>query len=78
VADPIPEAELRRDARVFKALKRHKLSEDERHKLFALARGPERTYTREDYRRYQARLLELAAANRHIRTAIRPGDEGQG
>lgn len=77
MGDPIPEAELKRDVRVFKALKRYGLTDAEKRELFALARGPARTYTAADYRRFQRRLLELATATTHIRTAIQPGDEEQ-
>jgi len=60
VSDPIPEAELKRDQRVYKALKRHGLTDDQKRELFGLARGRHRSYTRADYGRFQRRLLKLA------------------
>lgn len=46
------DAELACDAKVFRALKRHHMTEHEKHELLAL--------TKAGYRAYQQRLMELA------------------
>jgi hypothetical protein len=58
--DSIDPDELRRDQRVFRALRRHGLGDDTKRALFAAARGHGRTYMRKDYDRFQRRLLALA------------------
>lgn len=72
---PLTDAELARDQRVFRALKRHGLGDEQKRHLFALARGPKRRYTREDYRRYQRQLIRLARAA-GIGTGIWPRTKG--
>ncbi len=69
---PIGDDELRRDQRVYRALKKAGLDDNDRARLFQLARGGhKKTYSRADYARYQAKLMALAKA-RGIPTAIWP------
>jgi hypothetical protein len=69
--EPIANDELHRDQRVYRNLKRRGLTEFQSIALFKLARGGGR-YTAINYRRYQARLLELGAeANVMVRILAR-------
>jgi hypothetical protein len=59
-SSPIADDELHRDQRVYRNLKRKDMTEGQKAGLSKLVRGGGK-YRASDYRRYQARLLELGA-----------------
>lgn len=73
--EPIADDELHRDHRVYRNLKRRGLTEFQSLILFKLARGGGRCRAI-DYRRYQARLLELGA-EANVMTRILTRDKKQ-
>lgn len=74
--DHIADEELRRDQRVYRALKRKGMTETQVFQLFRFVRGGG-GYTAADYRRYQARLLEYGA-DADVRIRILPKDRVAG